>query len=102
MFLAPIEIHHALYAYLIPGGVHLFLRQGKARFTACVEPSPSDDLDGFERRTTGYFLSDTIWARRLRSSWGLHWKCKETLSRMNDNEDAWITTSVLLLACKRL
>ena len=103
LFLAPYDIRRAIYVHLITNQVHVFLRQGKIHLSVCVEPSPAGDHYGFERRTSGDLSSDTIWARRLRSSWGPHWKCEEVASRINDNYGAAYGINVaVLLVCKRM
>ena len=103
LFLAPYDIRRAIYVHLITNQIHVFLRQGKIHLSVCVEPSPAGDHYGFERRTSGDWSSDTIWARRLRSSWGPHWKCEEVASRINDNyEAAYGINVVVLLVCKRM
>jgi hypothetical protein len=90
----------------------------------CVEPSPAGDHDGSDRKTTGSdrkttgsdrkttgsdrqtlddWFSDTMWARRLRSSWGPHWKCEEVALRTDDNyEAAYGINTAVLLVCKRM
>ena len=41
-----------------------------------------------------------IWASRLQSPWGLHWRCEEAAARMErDNED---TVDILVRTCKQL
>ena len=103
LFLAPIEIRRAIYVHLIPNGVHVFFRQGKIHLSVCVEPSPAGDHDGSDRKTTGDWLSDTMWARRLRSSWGPHWKCEEVATRTDDNYEAACDINMtVLLVCKRM
>jgi hypothetical protein len=110
LFLAPIEIRRAIYVYLIPNGVHVFFRQGKIHLSVCVEPSPAGDHDGSDRKTTGSdrqtlddWFSDTMWARRLQSSWGPHWKCEEVVSRTADNYEAACGINMaVLLVCKRM
>ncbi|KAI0004054.1 hypothetical protein F4779DRAFT_600412 [Xylariaceae sp. FL0662B] len=102
LFLAPIEIRHVIYTYLI-GGVHLFFRHGKIHISACLDPDPSGDLDGFERQTTGGWRTDTIWRRRLGSPWGPHWKCEEAASgTVKDVSNECGTLVAILSACKRM
>lgn len=110
LFLAPIEIRYAIYVHFVPNRVHVFFRQGKIHLSMCVEPSPAGDHDGSDRKTTGsdrqtlddWFL-DSIWARRLRSSWGPHWKCEEVALRTDDNYEAACGINMaVLLVCKRM
>ncbi|OCK78679.1 hypothetical protein K432DRAFT_252881, partial [Lepidopterella palustris CBS 459.81] len=87
LLLAPYDIRRAIYAHLIPNRVHVFLRGGKVHLSVCVASRQEDHDDGFERKSTpSGDSSDSIWARRLRSSWGPHWKCEEVASsRVDDN-----------------
>lgn len=106
----PNEVLQAIYAHLVPDGVHVFLRQGKIVLSKCVMPVVTDDLTGFERSTTGNKSADTIWARRLKSSWGPHWQCEEVAQgriehyRHQDicDDSGSETTMALLFVCKKL
>ncbi|KAF2176877.1 hypothetical protein K469DRAFT_605525 [Zopfia rhizophila CBS 207.26] len=102
-FSAPLEIRQEIYGYLIPYGVHAYLRQGKLYLSACVESCANGGLFGAERReSSDWRASDPVWQRRLRSSWGPHWKCEEVALRMNHNCEAVSDTDMAMLrACRR-
>ncbi|RYP67238.1 hypothetical protein DL769_005815 [Monosporascus sp. CRB-8-3] len=108
-FPMPIEIRQAIYAHIIPSAVHLFLQQDKVAVSACIEPCPERDLSGMERRSTGDWRTDAIMARRLRSSWGPHWKCEEVALGLGGSyADKMcdvarnVTMSAILAACKKM
>ncbi|UPL00361.1 hypothetical protein LCI18_011295 [Fusarium solani-melongenae] len=82
LLLAPAEIRHVIYEHLLPHGIHVFRQGAKLCCSACVGAS-SDDEDGSERQATGDPMSDTVWARRLESSWGPHWLCEELALNMD-------------------
>ncbi|KAF2188487.1 hypothetical protein K469DRAFT_565729, partial [Zopfia rhizophila CBS 207.26] len=89
----------------IPEGVHTFIQDGRIRASECIEPTPDGNYDGLERRTTGDWSTDTICARRLLSSWSLHWRCEEVALRLdtcNKHEIARSTVESLILVCKRM
>ncbi|RYO91860.1 hypothetical protein DL762_001940 [Monosporascus cannonballus] len=109
-FPMPIEIRQAIYAHIIPSAVHLFLQQeDKVAVSACIGPCPERDLSGMERRSTGDWRTDAIMARRLRSSWGPHWKCEEVALGLGGSyADKMcdvarnVTMSAILAACKKM
>ncbi|KAH7253435.1 hypothetical protein B0J15DRAFT_560777 [Fusarium solani] len=82
LLLAPAEIRHIIYEHLLPHGIHVFRQGAGLCCSACVGAS-GDDEDGSERQTTGDSMSDTVWARRLASSWGPHWLCEELALSMD-------------------
>ncbi|KAH8889065.1 hypothetical protein GQ53DRAFT_767186 [Thozetella sp. PMI_491] len=91
-FSLPAELRRKIYAHLGASAVHVFLRHGKVVISACVEPSGEINLYGYERKPsgkeymnedlTGKELAETRWMRRLRSSWGPHWKSLAVCHRM--------------------
>ncbi|RYP70894.1 hypothetical protein DL771_005144 [Monosporascus sp. 5C6A] len=108
-FSMPIEIRQAIYAHIIPDSVHLFLQQDKVAVSACIEPCPERDLSGLDRRSTGDWRTDAIMARRLRSSWGPHWKCEEVALGIGDSYDDKmcdvardVTMTAVLAVCKKM
>lgn len=97
-FSFPAEIRDAIYAYLVPNAVHVFMRECNAVISTCLEPNIGADLSGWERkpdpRLDDRSDADAVWGRRLRSSWGPHWRCEEVAQ----------TTTVMALfsVCKRM
>ncbi|KAH8903810.1 hypothetical protein BR93DRAFT_930952 [Coniochaeta sp. PMI_546] len=73
----PLEIRNAIYADLVPKAVHISLRHGRVSISTCIEPKIGRYQSGIERRPPGDHRSETLWARRLQSSWGPHWQCEE-------------------------
>lgn len=72
----PVEIRRHIYSYIVDDGVHLYLHNGRICISTCITPKPSDDYFCFDRRSLGD-PSTEVWARRLESSWALHWRCEE-------------------------
>lgn len=103
LLLAPLEIRQAIYALLVEDGVHLFLRQGQVSLSPCVG-AILDTRHSAERATTGDEDSDTVWARRLDSSWGTHWKCQEAAlaTEQHPCNEATRALKTNLLICKRM
>jgi hypothetical protein len=105
---APLEIRDAIYGYLMPRGVHAYLRQGIFHVFACVEPyvddgEISDDQDEETNVGALRYLSDPTWVRRLQSSWGPHWRCEEVaLGNDHSHETASSTRTVMLQVCKTM
>lgn len=78
----PLEVRRAIYSELIPKAVHVFFQRGKVAVSRCVEPEVGGCLTGIERQPTEHESNDPdqsqwLWARRLNSSWGPHWRCEE-------------------------
>ena len=73
----PLEVRQAIFAYVIPSAIHVFLQQGKLAVSACVKPEIASELAGWERRPWGDEYSETLFGHRLQSSWGPHWQCEE-------------------------
>ncbi|KAG6041221.1 hypothetical protein E4U41_005504 [Claviceps citrina] len=80
----PAELRRHIYAYIVPEQAHLFHdERGNIRAATCVTPSPSSaDHYCFDRRSLGD-PSTAVWARRLRSPWGRHWRCEEVAKRLH-------------------
>ncbi|KAF1847998.1 uncharacterized protein K460DRAFT_414631 [Cucurbitaria berberidis CBS 394.84] len=108
---APYDIRCAIYSYLIPDQVHVHLREGKISVSECV-PNPAVHATdpGLERKE-GLPLKDAEWTRedtdtwstRLRSTWGPHWKCEETmLQAQRDDATMYSTIEALLWTCKKM
>ncbi|KAF1995305.1 hypothetical protein P154DRAFT_445728 [Amniculicola lignicola CBS 123094] len=81
----PVEIRLNIYDYLIPdhSQFHVHLEQDGATLSKCVNPNPiftnssGDHLYTGRERRDRTSHTDHVWARRLRSAWGPHWKCEE-------------------------
>ena len=110
-FVAPAEIRRAIYVHLIPDQIHLFLHERGLRLSACVQRDEDGDPDCIKRRSnktnllTDPHASDPIYALRLRSSWGSHWRCEESVMRMREKDcetDCNIAAMALLPVCKRM
>jgi hypothetical protein len=109
-FAAPAEIRYAIYAHLIPDRIHLSLCEKGFRLSPCAQRdrdgSPncinqeSNDRNSIRVR----HAEDPIYVRRLRSSWGSHWRCEETAIQMEEERKMnWDNTAIaLLLVCKRM
>ena len=97
----PLETRWEIYYYLTSSAVHIFLRDGTFFMSTCVVSIKHDDQDlcGEERMTTGDVWTDTIWMRRIRSTWGSHWQCEELALRRRQNviSQADITSGTLPL-----
>lgn len=108
LFSAPLEIREAIYEYLVPDGVHVYLHRDNLRLSRCVQPHLGDDLWGGERQEAdspysgAATFSDPVWARRLRSSWGPHWKCEEKMLGTHRSRQTVHDVDISsLYACKR-
>lgn len=111
LLLLPRELRHEIFGYLIPDRIHVYHRGDKFCLSACVGPTsiggedsskPYVDLfanmpDGFERKSSPVTYPDPIWARRLQSTWGPHWKCEE--NTLDEHKEGKIDAT-LLTVCK--
>lgn len=87
----PLEIRLRIYhyIYIAPHGVHASIQGGRLVFSTCVQPSPNADLYGGERRgllKPGSDYEHPLYAPRLRSTWGPHWKCEEMALKINHSK----------------
>jgi hypothetical protein len=102
----PAEIRQAIYAQIFHGQTHAFLSQGRIHLSVCLQPNLGDDRhDGRERVTTpDWRQDDPGWARRLRSTWGVHWECEEAAygGRTDLHEHRHYQTYDLFCACKKM
>ncbi|KAF2176893.1 hypothetical protein K469DRAFT_812277 [Zopfia rhizophila CBS 207.26] len=101
-FVSPAEIRRAIYVHFIPDQIHLFLHKKGLGLSACVQRDKDGHPNCIERCSSTYPLtyppaSCSIYTLRLRSSWGSHWRCEESVKT-----DGNITAEALLLACKRM
>lgn len=92
-FRLALELRQVIYSHLLPDAIDVFMQDDKVITSACVMPEQTWDLDGSERRTAQDSLEDFrwiqerqitkplpkdhTWARRVRSTWGPHWRCEE-------------------------
>lgn len=111
LFSLPPEVRDAIYTYILPNAIHIFLREGKVAASTCMEPEIAkfrtgrermpreEELAGFRERS-----SQRVWARRLRSSWGPHWQCEEIVQRTAGHRKSDTGKMVLkmLLVCRRM
>jgi hypothetical protein len=102
----PVEIRQAIYAQTFHGQTHAFLSQGRIHLSVCLQPNLGDDRhDGRERVTTTHWRQDDPgWARRLRSTWGVHWECEEAAytERADLHERRRYHTYDLFFVCKKM
>jgi hypothetical protein len=108
-FAAPAEIRYEIYAYLLPEQMHLSLCEKGFRLLPCAQRDKDDDPDCFGQRTNNANLltnplADPIYALRLRSSWGSHWRCEETAIQLQNNRETKYNniTMALFLVCKQM
>jgi hypothetical protein len=78
----PLELRQAIYAHLLPHGIHLTLLNEQPHLSTCVQPDPNHGQWGQERCDAASIMRphsdpDPVWARRLQSTWGPHWECEE-------------------------
>jgi len=81
----PYDLQNLIYEYLVPSAIHIHAHGSKIIASACISPQAILENDtGLERKEglpsgdKPWNYEDThVWARRLRSSWGVHWKCEE-------------------------
>ncbi|OIW26320.1 hypothetical protein CONLIGDRAFT_683309 [Coniochaeta ligniaria NRRL 30616] len=110
LFRLPLEVRYAIYGYLVPNAIHVFVRQGKLALSPCGEPEVSGDMRhlGYERKPVeDQSIScarsrEDIWVRRLQSSWGPHWQCEEEAQGTAHEATRDETTTTLLLVCRRM
>jgi hypothetical protein len=103
----PLEMRHEIYSYILPSHVHVCLRGDKFCLSTCQE-SDTEYMGGNYFLYTYHNSDDehechpmcnthsSVWARRLQSSWGPHWRCAENVEKS-------ITLNIpLLLVCKMM
>ncbi|KAG5990027.1 hypothetical protein E4U43_004385 [Claviceps pusilla] len=78
----PAELARQIYAYIVPPQAHLYRDNATICAATCITPPSSNDYYCFDRRSHGD-PSTAVWARRLRSSWGGHWRCEEVAKRLH-------------------
>jgi hypothetical protein len=108
-FTAPAEIRYAILANVVPETVHLSLNKKGLGLSPCVQRDNDDDPNCWNRcRTIGpdsgtdSRVSDSIYASRLRSSWGEHWRCESLVAYKQDNKDLDQRSDPLILVCKQM
>lgn len=105
LFSAPLELRRAIYSYILSEQIHITIQCGELHLLACVTPYLANERDiGLERKSIADWPNDAVLARRLRSSWGPHWRCEEEAQKVksgNKGEGTW-DISVVLTLCKRM
>lgn len=123
MFRLPVELWWDIFDYLDTPPLHLSRRGQHVVLSDCLTPNPSCDDDGAERYpgveatprnsmmnerqwgdawydgmtcSKGDRDADIIMGKRLRSTWGPHWRCEAAPS----NGDLGVRK--LLLVCKHM
>ncbi|RNJ56331.1 hypothetical protein D7B24_007386 [Verticillium nonalfalfae] len=123
MFRLPVELWWDIFDYLNTPPLHLSYRGQHVVLSDCLTPNPSCDDDGAERYpeveatphnstmnesrwgdawydgmtcSKGSRDTDAIMAKRLRSTWGPHWRCEAASS------DGDLGVRKLLLVCKHI
>lgn len=83
---------------------HLILRRGRVIGMKCVTDITAPDELQESCQTTGCTeLRDPVLWRRLRSTWGCHWKCEELQqSRSKGRGHEWSPFLPMLLICRQL
>jgi hypothetical protein len=103
----PYDVRRVILDLLVPPAVHLHRHKGNIVASMCVSSNAIYNQDlGSERKEDllpdedGWipYENNCIWARRLRSTWGPHWRCEERALRLNTRR----TASRLLLFCPLL
>jgi hypothetical protein len=107
-FTAPAEIRFAIYAYLVPETVHLFLSERGLRLSLCVQRDQDDHPDcanrmpNSEKLNIDYPHVGPIYVARLRSTWGEHWRCEEASAQIQYDKNFDKCADPLLLVCKQM
>lgn len=104
---SPTEIRHAIYAHLIPNGIHLTVNGTSFRVTSfqistCVRRNNDNEISAMQwsgkATPDGLQKPHPLHPRRLNSMWGEHWRCEEHAQKHGVNE----TSNLLLQVCKRM
>jgi hypothetical protein len=110
----PYDVRSAILDLLVPPAVHLYRHKGNIVASICVSSDTiyrqdlgSERKEGLEAAdSNGYvdYENTCIWARRLRSTWGPHWRCEERALRLNTSRTAsrLYTFCPLLGVCRKL
>ena len=117
-FSIPVELRLAVYAHLFNiSGLHVHSVAGsdgsrQFKFTPCAAPPIADEeaRDGTERDPKISIWDQSIYKRRLSSSWGSHWMCEELAFYFQDCDKSMREAvsassrnfSSTLRVCKRL
>ncbi|KAH8879960.1 hypothetical protein GQ53DRAFT_18970 [Thozetella sp. PMI_491] len=81
----PYEVRDVIYAFFLgdPGAghreLHLSREAGRFRLSGCGGAEQEIDRDNPRGLPGEYHNTWTVRAYRLKSSWGLHWKCGEDM-----------------------
>jgi hypothetical protein len=110
----PYDVRSAILDLLVPPAVHLHRHKGNIVASMCVSSDAiyrhdlgSERKEGLEAEdSNGYvdYENTCIWARRLRSTWGPHWRCEERALRLESSRTASRvhTFCPLLGVCRKL
>ena len=93
----PTEIRHAIYQHVVGPSVHLMSRRGRLFITKCTGASLCDEFPGYVAVQSRI---QQTWARRLTSSWGLHWACEEAAADLDSSDLSENPAMALLFSCK--
>ncbi|KAF2826979.1 hypothetical protein CC86DRAFT_455561, partial [Ophiobolus disseminans] len=104
----PYDVRREIYTHLVPLSVHIHIEASRRRLSPCVSsPVIPRTSPGWERReglptenADWDFDHIALWATRLQSSWGEHWKCEEVASRIGGGDDS--NLEVLMRTCKKI
>jgi hypothetical protein len=111
----PLEIRQAIVQYVLPAQLHINLDVNKISMSVCLAPENDErstcctyithrnKFDGYERVSHRCENADErnakineIWARRLRSTWGPHWRCEQS------TENGYTLDLSMFMVCKKL
>lgn len=103
----PYDVRRQIYDYIVPSSVHIWCVGGVIRLFSCVPHPAADPKDPGKECKEGLPLGEDewnnshteIWAARLQSSWGPHWKCEEKASELAQGSD---TIAMLLRVSKHM
>ncbi|KAG5983196.1 hypothetical protein E4U55_000537 [Claviceps digitariae] len=101
----PAELSRQIYAYIVPPQAHLYRVDATICAATCITPRQSNDYYCFDRRSHGD-PSTAVWARRLSSSWGDHWRCEEVAKRLHldtpNSQPQHDSAIALMASCRRI
>ena len=86
----PVEVRHAIYAYLIPEDIHLTLHDDTLHLLPCSREEDDDD---------GYYYK-----QQYQSLWSTHWVCESITKgrKVFPEEEGQKLPVALFLACKKM
>lgn len=89
LFRAPFDVRRMIFSYSCPSAVHVHIKNDKVVISECVSPDAiHDQSDGSDRKADlpppgrrWDREDDYLYAQRLMSTWGPHWRCEEAARR---------------------